>query len=198
MSIEVIQEPITALATYADIPIAFEVNEAFDVPAEPDRSGRFALSVRRVPVPYVKDYDAVGGEGPAQWAQRFDVSKWGLFSAFSDGQRVGRAAVAYDTPTLDTLEGRRDLAVLWDIRVVPSLRRRGVGSALFDAAATWASDKGCGQLNVETQNVNVAACRFYAQRGCVLWAAHRSAYAEFPDEIQLLWLKTLSHRAAAG
>ena len=198
MSIEVIQEPITALAKYADIPIAFEVNEAFDVAAEPDGSGRFALSVRRLPVPYVKDYDAVGGEGPAQWAQRFDVSKWGLFSAFSDRQRVGRATVAYDTPTLDMLEGRRDLAVLWDIRVVPALRRRGVGSALFDATVTWASDKGCRQLKIETQNVNAAACRFYAERGCVLRAAHRGVYPEFPDEVKLLWFKDLSHHAATA
>jgi hypothetical protein len=27
--------------------------------------------------PYVKDYDAIEGEGPSRWAKRFDVSTWG-------------------------------------------------------------------------------------------------------------------------
>ena len=198
MAIEVNEDPVTVVAEYADIPIAFEVSEIFDVAAEPDGSGRFALHARHLPLPYVKDYDLIAGEGPAQWAQRFDVSKWGFFSAFSAGERVGRAAVAYDTPALDMLEGRRDLAVLWDIRVVPSVRRRGVGAALFDATVTWASDRGCRQLRVETQNVNVPACRFYAHRGCVLGAAHRGIYPGLPDEIQLWWFKNLSHRVAAG
>ena len=191
MAIEVKQEPLTSLDVYADIPIAFEVSEIFDVAAEPDGSGRLSLRARQISVPWVKDYDAVSGEGPTQWARRFDVSGWALFSAFSAGQRVGRAAVAHDTPELDMLEGRRDLAVLWDIRVAPSFRRCGVGSALFNAAVAWASEKGCRQLKVETQNINVAACRFYAQRGCVLGAAHRGVYPEYPDEIQMLWFKNV-------
>jgi GNAT superfamily N-acetyltransferase len=95
-------------------------------------------------------------------------------------------------------EGRSDLAVLWDIRVAPSTRRCGVGAALFEAAEAWASAKGCRQLKVETQNVNVAACRFYARRGCELRATHGGAYSELPDEIQLLWYKDLVHHGTAG
>ena len=198
MSIEVRQESIAALAEYAGIPIAFEVNEMFDVATDPSGGGRFTLSARRVPTPYHKDYDALMGQSPAQWSQRFDVSKWGFFSARVGGERVGGAAVAYDTPTLDMLEGRLDLAVLWDIRVVPSKRRCGVGSALFEAVELWASARGCRQLKVETQNINVAACRFYAQQGYVLRAAHRGAYPELPNEIQLLWYKNLTRRGTVG
>ncbi len=83
MAIEVNEDPVTVVAEYADIPIAFEVSEIFDVAAEPDGSGRFALHARHLPFPYVKDYDAIAGEGPAQWAQRFDVSKWGCCTARS-------------------------------------------------------------------------------------------------------------------
>jgi GNAT superfamily N-acetyltransferase len=186
------QEPPTALAEYAAIPTAFEVNEIFDVAPEPDRNGRFALSARRLAVPYVKDYDAAG-EHPAHWARRFDISEWGFFSASSEGQRVGAAAVAADVLGPDLLEGRLSVALLWDIRVVPAWRRHGVGSVLFEAAETWAVDKGFRQLKIETQNINVAACRFYAKHGCVLRGIHRGIYRELREEIQLLWYKDL-HR----
>jgi GNAT superfamily N-acetyltransferase len=99
--------------------------------------------------------------------------------------------VAFDTPTVEMLEGRRDLAVLWDIRVAPEARGQGVGAALFGAAAAWAAARGCRQLKVETQNVNVPACRFYASQGCVLAAIHRFAYPGLPHEVQLLWYRDL-------
>ena len=191
MNIEVIEEPATVLAEYAGIPIAFEVNEIFGVITEAE--GSFRLEARQLSAPYVKDYDAIG-DGPSGWADRFDLSSWAFFSAVSEGQCVGRAAVARDTPTLELREGRPDLALLWDIRVAPTTRRHGVGSALFDAAVEWAAARGCRQLEVETQNINVPACRFYARRGCVLRAVRRDAYPELPHEIQLLWVKGLRRR----
>ena len=42
-------------------------------------------------------------------------------------------------------------------------------------------------MKIETQNINVPACRFYARQGCRLSAIVSHAYAEFPDEIQLIW-----------
>jgi GNAT superfamily N-acetyltransferase len=182
------EEPITALAEYGGIPIAFTVSEVFDVVDEAD--GGVRLEARRLPLPYVKDYDAIG-DHPTRWATQWDLSNWGFFSAFSGRQCVGRAAVARDTSTLDMLEGRRDLALLWDIRVAPVARRHGVGSALFAAVGTWARSRGCLQLKIETQNINVAACRFYARKGCELRTVRKDAYPELPDEIQLLWFKDL-------
>ena len=119
----------------------------------------------------------------------------GFHSAQLAGELIGGAVIAFSTPSADLLEGRLDLAVLWDIRVSPDVRGRGVGSALFRAVETWATGKGCKELKVETQNINVAACRFYARHGCVLRAADRSAYPQFPGEVQLLWYKNLT---AAG
>jgi GNAT superfamily N-acetyltransferase len=189
MNTEVIEEPVTILDNYARIPIAFEVCEVFDVIGE---TGSVRLVLRRLRVPYVKDYDSID-DGPLGWPARFNISSWGFFSAFSNGTCVGHAAVARETPMLEMLEGRSDVALLWDLRVAPAARRRGVGSALFNAAARWASVRGCRQLEIETQNINVAACRFYAQRGCILQAAHRGIYVEMPDEIQLLWHKDLAN-----
>jgi hypothetical protein len=45
------------------------------------------------------------------------------------------------------------------------------------------------QLEVETQNNNVAACRFYAAMGCELRSIDRLAYPDLPDEAQLVWTK---------
>jgi GNAT superfamily N-acetyltransferase len=195
MAIEVSEEPVTALAEYARVPIAFEVRQVLDV-AEGKLPGELILSERRLEVPYVKDYDE--GESPMAWARRFDLSNWGFLAARVEGRCVGGAAVALDTPGLDMMEGRRDLAVLWDLRVEPLARGRGVGTSLFRAAEAWASARGCRQLKVETQNINLPACHFYARQGCVLRAAHRFAYPEFPDEIQLLWYKELFPTARAG
>ena len=88
----------------------------------------------------------------------------------------------------DPLEGRKDIAELWDIRVSSEARQGGVGKALFSAAAEWAKERGCRLLKIETQNVNVAACRFYAAMGCELGLVNRFAYQP-PDagEVQFAW-----------
>lgn len=89
------------------------------------------------------------------------------------------------------LEARPDVAVVWDLRVRPSHRQSGVGSALFRAVEDWCLQRQCRLLKVETQNVNVPASRFYARMGCTLGAIDTRAYPELPDETQLIWLKEL-------
>lgn len=182
-------QPFTAVSEYARLPIAFTVDRVLDVTARAD--GSFVLSARRLETPYVKDYDAIDGEGPSQWTRRFDVSNWTLFTARVEGRLVGGATVAFDTAGLTMLEGRRDLSVLLDIRVAPDARGKGIGSALFETVEAWAKANGCRQLKIETQNINVRACEFYARHGCELRAVRYAAYPELPDEIQLLWYKDL-------
>jgi GNAT superfamily N-acetyltransferase len=189
MTIDVTEEPMTALAEYALLPIAFSVEQVLDVTARAE--GGFTMSARRLEVPYVKDYDAVDGEGPLHWSDRFDVSNWTLFTARVAGSRIGGATVAFDTPGVTMLEGRRDLSVLWDIRVAPNARGKGIGSALFERVEAWARARRCRQLKVETQNINVPACGFYLRQGCELRAVDHAAYPELPEEIQLLWYKDL-------
>ena len=198
LRIEVKQEPISSLGEYASIPIAFHVRSILNVLAAPNGLGEFFLTEQHLDAPYVKDYDSIDGEGPAQWARRFDMSNWVLFAARAEGRRVGGAVVAFGTPGLTLLEGREDLAILWDIRVLPEARGQGVGSALFREAEACAKAKGCRQLMIETQNINVAACRFYARNGCVLREVHHMAYDEFPNEDQMLWYKDLSAPQPSG
>jgi GNAT superfamily N-acetyltransferase len=99
--------------------------------------------------------------------------------------------IASKTPGLDLLEGRTDVAVLWDLRVRPDVRSSGVGSALFRAAEDWSKQRGCRTLMVEPQNTNVPACRFYVHMSCVLGAINCKAYPDLPGETQLLWFKDL-------
>jgi GNAT superfamily N-acetyltransferase len=197
MKIEIKEQKLVSFSDYAKVSIAFEVATVFDVVEQHQNPGAFTLTERRLNHPYVKDYDSIDGAQPQLWTQRYNTSNWGMFTAFADERLVGGAVVAFRSPGLNLLEGRDDLAVLWDIRVVPEARRHGVGSALFRAVEAWAQAKGCRELKVETQNVNVPACRFYERQGCVLTSVERHAYPEIPDEIQLLWRKTLFASASA-
>jgi GNAT superfamily N-acetyltransferase len=193
VTIELATPTGVTLAEYGSIPISFEVREVMDVQVAESSAG-IHLAPHSVATPYVKDYDSGTNEGPTGWPLRFDLSPWILVLARSDGLAIGGAAVACRTPALTQLEGRDDLAVLWDLRVRPGVRRRGVGTALFAAAEAWARDRGYGQLKVETQNINAPACSFYARQGCVLRSARHGAYGDCPDEVQLLWYKDLSPR----
>lgn len=192
MKVEIKEEMPATFEEYAGISIAFQVNKIFDVKELRNDSSKFLLIERDLTVPYIKDYDAISGEHPVQWAKRFDMSNWAVFAAWAEGKRIGGAVVAFDTPELDILEERRDLALLWDIRIAPAARRHGAGSALLQAVEAWAKARGCRQLKVETQNINVMACTFYVQQGFTLATVNRFAYPDLPDEIQLFWYKELS------
>ena len=192
IAIDVREELSPDLREYARVPSRFVVRERLALSAPERGLGGLHLRAQAVDEPYIKDYDAYAGNCPTQWSDHFDLRNWGFLAARVGDERVGGAAVAWNTPGVDMLEGRRDLAVLWDLRVQPSAQRCGVGSRLFRAAEAWAATRGARRLKVETQNVNVVACRFYQHCGCTLGAIHRFAYPELPDEVQLLWYKELA------
>jgi GNAT superfamily N-acetyltransferase len=199
--IRIIEESASAIEQYAYVPSRFEVREVLVLPVPNPTLTGLPLELCAVDPPYVKDYDLLPGNHPTQWGERFDLRCWGFLTAWVEGQRMGGAVIAWDTPGLVMLEERRDLAVLWDLRVAPAAWRRGIGSALFLAAEEWAVARGASQMKVETQNINGPACRFYARQGCTLGAIHRFAYPELPHEIQLLWYKDLPrshHRTKPG
>jgi GNAT superfamily N-acetyltransferase len=176
------------LARYAAIPMTVAVDTVFDLRLAQGGLGGIEL-VETAVRPYVKDYDEFGG--PLSWPEEFDVSRWGFFLAVdNDGQALGAAAVAWNTNGVNMLEGRRDLSLLWDIRIHPDWRKRGLGRELFRHAAGWSRERGCVRMKIETQNVNVAACRFYAAQGCSLGDIRRFAYLDEPavaHEVQLNW-----------
>lgn len=56
-----------------------------------------------------------------------------------------------------------------------AVERRGVGTALLDAAIAGARRKGCGRVALITTNDNTRALRFYQKRGFDIAALYRNA-----------------------
>ena len=184
MPLQLIVDPSSSLADYATVSIAFEVRERFDV-ARPDQTFP-------VDPPWMKDYDRIPGNHPTEWASRFDLSKWCFVAAFHDGRRVGGAALVVDSRDVEGDRAQAGVALLWDIRVDRTHRRRGVGRALLAFVEGHARSRGCRAIRAETQDINVPACRLYASAGYSLAEVNRDAYPELPDEVQLVWHRDVS------
>jgi len=187
----IVEESIGVLPEYSRIPISFEVHSILDVRLADRGLKGVTLSEQRVEKPWIKDYDSHKDEGPMRWPRRWDISNWGIISAFLGDSRVGGCVIAHDTLGVEKLEGRKDVAVIWDLRVSPECRRKGIGSTLIESAVAWARRRQCRVLKVETQNINVPACQLYASKGFTLGAVNRFAYQGLPDEVELVWYKDL-------
>ncbi len=154
-----------------------------------DSPDTFQITEEPVLKSWVKDYDI--HDSPTGLPDRFDLKNWGIILVAVGDQPNGGCIIAHDTQGVNMLQGRHDLAVLWDIRVAPDSRGQGLGRKLFDSAVEWASSRGCIEMHIETQNINAPACRFYEKMGCRLIRVSRNAYAECPGEDMFLWSKTV-------
>lgn len=188
MNIAIRQEMANNLQDYAHVPMVLTVRSRYRSELVDGGLGGWTLTEEPVCPPWEKDYDQL--EHPTGWI-KLGISNWTVFAAYDGQHRVGGAIVVWDTPGVHMLEARTDLAVLWDIRVCREYRRSGIGSQLFDRCAEWARRKRCSRLKIETQNINVPACRFYAAKGCELRSIHHDMYSECPDEVQFLWYLNL-------
>jgi GNAT superfamily N-acetyltransferase len=187
MPIDIRREGYESLTSYAVVSTAFEVQHVVDLDAL--RSDAATLPTRAHSSTWVKDYDAVPGNDPASWPSRFDIRHWILLAAYTEDVRIGGAVVVVRSDDVAQLGGRASFALLWDLRVAPSHRRLGVGRALLAEVGAAARDAGCGGVEVETQDVNVPACRLYAAAGYRLREAKPFTYPEAPREARLIWEK---------
>jgi len=177
---------------YKEIPIAFQVRSMFRIELIDGGLGGIALREEKLVTPYVKDYDAVVDDDDELFlalAER-NPRDWGVLLALDGERPVGGATASLNTAGRWTMDGRRDIAVLEDIHVHPSFRRAGIGTKLLHRVANWSRNRGCKQLMIETQNINVNACRFYAKQGCKLGGINRYGYGDHPQvkhEVMLIW-----------
>lgn len=195
IEIQIKQADVSTLREYGTIPIEYEVSSILQPRLIDGGTGGIILEEVPVTEPYHKDYDRLESGPPESWPSQFNIEHWAILFARRPSGYVAAAALAFKTPELNLLEGRSDLAVLWDIRVRPEFRGQGIGTQLFEEAVKWAKAQGCLLLKAETQNTNVPACRFYADQGFELRAIDRFAYASVPEvanEVMLLWQKELA------
>ncbi len=84
------------LAEHARVSISFEVNRILRPEVSDGGLGGIKLREIVVAQPWMKGYDGIDGEPPTQWAERFDLSRWGLIAAYRRGERVGGAVIAWN------------------------------------------------------------------------------------------------------
>ena len=70
---EIREESLSFLEEYARISIAFEVSRILDLSVRNSGVSGFELLERPVTPTVVKDYDAIPGNHPTDWARRFDL-----------------------------------------------------------------------------------------------------------------------------
>src|SRR5262249_49981091 len=78
----IIHQPVSNLTEYSRIPIAFTVDRILEVTLVDNGLGGLLLEETKLDAPYVKDYDAIEGNAPASWPARWDLSNWGMITAF--------------------------------------------------------------------------------------------------------------------
>jgi ribosomal protein S18 acetylase RimI-like enzyme len=188
MEIESAPLNLESITEYEKIPIRFKVRSKINITRFGSGLNGIDFKEEKVNPSYIKDYDL--NEKPEAWLKIFNVKNWRLFISRENNQYVGGAIVVYKTPELHMLDGRTDLSIIWDIRVHPDYRRCGFGTRLFAETVKWSRQKGCRQLKIETQNINVPACKFYVNQGCHLGEINFHKYfnsKSSADEIMLVW-----------
>ncbi len=80
-----------------------------------------------------------------------------------------------------------------DIAVWREYRGMGLGRNLINAAIQWAKEGGMPGLMLETQDINLVACRFYHKCGFALGGVDTMLYGNCPikGEKALFWYKLL-------
>jgi streptothricin acetyltransferase len=80
-------------------------------------------------------------------------------------------------------------ALIEDIAVAKDYRKNGVGTALLNKAIEWAKEKHYSGLMLETQDINVSACHFYAKNHFLIGAVDTMLYSNFStaNEIAIFW-----------
>jgi GNAT superfamily N-acetyltransferase len=178
--VRIVEEGIADLDAYETVPMTLLVERVYRVEAT---ATGYDLHEEPVATPWLKDYETFEEDRPVSLARRYDFRRRGIFAAYLGETRVGGAIVAPGEHDWFGVGG----AVLVDIRVAPAHQRLGVGSALIAAVVAWARARRLNELFIETQNVNVPGCRFYAAQGARLHAVIPRAYPRLPDEIKMTW-----------
>jgi ribosomal protein S18 acetylase RimI-like enzyme len=128
-----------------------------------------------------KNYDAIPGNHPTLWAADRLVGLTVMCRWETD---IVVAAVAVQIV--------KTKAIIWDIRVAPEMRGNGLGKRILAECIDIVVEAGVAFVEVETQNVNLAACQLYKSSGFQIACIDRYAYEEQGlDEIAIIWRREI-------
>lgn len=105
-----------------------------------------------------------------------------VFYAFEDDQVLGQIIIR---------KHWNGFCYIDDIGVRNLARKKGVGRKLLEAAEIWAKTREFKGFMLETQDVNLGACKFYIRTGFVLGGVDVMLYnnCKTKDEKALFWYK---------
>jgi GNAT superfamily N-acetyltransferase len=173
MKIEIHEIDLHNQLDFGRCEMSFTVTSKLILRAE---DGRITYRIVDVP-PYQKEY------GP----RRTDFAEYGsdhnkmIFLAYVNDELAGEVRIS---------KSWNKFALLDDFVVENRYRRQGVGRALIQRCVDWAKGKGFPGLTLETQNINVPACRLYESCGFELRGFDTHLYKGLDpstDEIALYW-----------
>ncbi|MCH4886243.1 GNAT family N-acetyltransferase [Acidaminobacter sp. JC074] len=128
--------------------------------------------------PYLKLYDAFQAECE-DYLSNPDQT---IFYALNDHEVLGQIVIR---------KNWNKYCYIDDIAVSKKARQKGVATRLLDQAQKWALENKLGGFMLETQDINLAACRFYKKNGFVIGSIDNMLYRHFDtkDEIAMIWYK---------
>jgi ribosomal protein S18 acetylase RimI-like enzyme len=173
MEIAICQMDESSLGQVYQVDGAFTVAERLRVQA---RAGVLSYTVESVP-PFIKRYPAEALDLASFIGNPDKV----IYLAYVDENLAGQIIL---------WENWNGYGYINDIAVDARYRRLGIGRQLIARAVEWARARGLPGLMLETQDINVAACRFYASCGFRLGGfdqyLYRGLHPEM-DEVALYW-----------
>jgi ribosomal protein S18 acetylase RimI-like enzyme len=140
------------------------------------RDGRITYTVEEV-TPFVKSY----GPRRADFLEYDNYTDRMIFLAYVNNEIAGEVRIK---------EIWNKFANLDDFVVDPKYRGQGVGRALISRCIEWAKTKGYIGITLETQDINVPACKLYESCGFELRGFDTHLYKALDpssDEIALYW-----------
>ena len=159
---------VIRLAELKTIMTGYTTTEKYTVSkGENDFETHLRLALAQLPQPYTRHFDE---EISAEDLERYEQAiKEGLSLGCWQGKRLVGLAIA------ETHHWNR---ILWihEFHIAANVRGQGLGRQLMDAMADRARQNGLRALQVETQNTNVPAIRFYRQVGYEIEAIDLSYY----------------------
>ena len=122
------------LKIYSTISIAFWIQKTLKI--DPSKNGLQGIPFQESSTDYsvCKNYDQLPQNSPLDWEKVFDTKKWHIVLTYIEEKPVAGGIIIHNSPEIQMLGLRKDLAVLWDIRVNEEYRGMGIGRALFQLA----------------------------------------------------------------